>query len=84
MGACTERCWTPVPCPVCGQGLPPRGRDVPAAVGLPSCCEEHQYAAARNPRHLWDEHDSARHYTDPNGWKEHVAGCERCGERYIP
>lgn len=31
-----------------------------------------------NPRHLWDEHDSARWYTDPIGWEQHEKTCVEC------
>ena len=31
-----------------------------------------------NPRHLWDEHDSTRWYTDPEGWNDHEASCKEC------
>lgn len=74
---CTPRCWTPIPCPECGQSLPPRGRDIPLAMNLPQCCEE-AVSTPYNTRHLWSEHDSTRYYTDPEGWEEHVAGCEKC------
>lgn len=77
--ACGVPCWTAMPCPVCGAGLPPRARSVPAEMeqGFKACCREHMRDPA-NVRHLWDEHDDCRHYTDPEGWREHVKGCERC------
>jgi hypothetical protein len=62
---CTSRCWTPVPCPECGNELPPRGRDVAPEYGLPDCCERHRYDSDINPRHLWNESDSDRAYVDP-------------------
>jgi hypothetical protein len=51
----------------------------------PACaCEPHEgdgldWSAVRR-RHLWDEHDSTRHYTDPEGWAAHEASCETCKE----
>ena len=74
---CTERCWTPVPCPTCGSPLPPRGRSVPLEMNPADCCEEAR-TGPLNVRHLWSEHDSTRHYTDPEGWAEHVKNCEDC------
>lgn len=44
---------------------------------LADCCHENQHSEI-NKRHLWDEHDSDRHYIDPEGWKEHVATCRVC------
>lgn len=50
---CTPACAKPVPCPVCGANLPPRGRSV-APEAIPSqCCMEHRYDAT-NTRHLWN------------------------------
>lgn len=43
------------------------------------CCHERQHSSM-NTRHLWNEHDSDRHYADPEGWKQHVATCEVCNE----
>lgn len=74
---CTSDCWKVVLCPECGNQLPPRGRSVPMAMQPPDCCMEHRHAQI-NTRHLWDEHDSTRHYTDPDGWARHVASCEQC------
>lgn len=74
---CTERCWLAVRCPACGRPVGPRGRSQPLEVSGGPCCEDFRTSAA-NERHLWDEHDSARHYTDPEGWAAHAAGCERC------
>ena len=54
---CTPACWTTVPCPVCGNDLPPRGRSVPLAMNLPTCCEEHRYDGA-NKRHWWNEDEA--------------------------
>lgn len=75
--SCTPKCWTPVPCPVCGNSLPPRGRSVAMAMNPPQCCMEQQNTAI-NTRHMWSEHDSDRHYFDPEGWAEHVQDCEEC------
>jgi hypothetical protein len=70
---CSEKCWTPVSCPTHGDSMYPFGR---SHVGY-ECCEN--YADSNlNPRHLWNEHDSTRWYTDPEGWDEHVATCEEC------
>ena len=79
MNGCTEVCWTPVDCPNCGAPASPFGRDDRA----PSCtCEPREgdgldWEAVRR-RHLWSEHDSARWYIDPEGWKAHEAACETC------
>lgn len=72
---CTEVCWTPVPCPVHGDLMYPRGRD--AGLYAQYCCDKYQDWDV-NPRHLWSEHDSTRWYTDPEGWNEHERTCERC------
>lgn len=77
MAICTPACWTPVTCPTCGNTLPPAGRSVPLEMHLSDCCLEMQ-SNGFNKRHLWDEHDSTRHYIDPDGWAEHVAACARC------
>ena len=72
MTGCTEKCWTPTPCPDHGEPMHPFGR----SSGLDSydCCEN--YARSEiNPRHLWDEHDSTRWYTDPDGWNAHAESC---------
>ncbi len=75
---CTERCWTAVPCPECGNSLPPRGRSVPLEMNTPMCCEKHARDPTINPRHSWDIHDSERSYMDPEGWKAHLAECAEC------
>ena len=49
---CTPACAETVPCPVCGNALPPCGRSVAPEVCLPDCCETHRYDLA-NTRHLW-------------------------------
>ncbi len=74
---CGPRCWMPVRCPSCGNRLPPRGRSSPLEMSPDSCCAEAQNTQA-NTRHLWSEHDSTRHYTDPEGWAAHVRDCEEC------
>lgn len=74
---CTESCWKPAPCPTCARPMYPRGRDVPLGCYEAECCREARYSAA-NQRHLWSEHDSTRGYSDPEGWAEHVTGCEEC------
>lgn len=57
---CTPACWTPVPCPRCGNELPPRGRSMPPEMGIMDCCDEARMDPAVNPRHLWseDEHEA--------------------------
>jgi len=46
-------------------------------MGAEGCCEN--YAKSEiNPRHLWNEHDSTRIYTDPAGWDDHEATCKEC------
>jgi hypothetical protein len=74
---CSEKCWTPVPCPICGCALYPAGRSVPMAFNEADCCAMARNSKA-NTRHLWDEHDSTRHYTDPAGWAEHERTCAQC------
>jgi hypothetical protein len=74
---CGERCWTPTACPECGGALGPRGRSLPLEMSYSSCCEDARQDAS-NHRHLWDEHDSTRFYTDPFGWLKHTESCERC------
>ena len=49
---CSAACAAAVPCPVCGDDLPPRGRSVAMEANLSQCCEEHRYDKA-NTRHLW-------------------------------
>jgi hypothetical protein len=73
---CTEACWTPVPCPECGRYLQPRGRDAAGAYEA-QCCLDAKHGEGYH-RHLWDEHDGARGYTDPEGWARHVAACQEC------
>lgn len=71
---CTERCWTPKPCPDHGDDMNPFGRS--AGDYAHYCCEN--YAKSEiNPRHLWNEHDSTRWYTDPVGWTLHTQLCVR-------
>lgn len=72
---CTEKCWTPTRCPDHGDPMNPFGRSAP--LGAEGCCDN--YAKSDNPRHLWSEHDSTRHYTDPEGWAAHEAACQQCG-----
>lgn len=54
--------------------MPPFGRSIAGWY----CCDRRAESAV-NPRHLWDEHDSTRWYTDPEGWDEHERSCPRCG-----
>lgn len=75
---CSEKCWTPVPCPDHGDPMTPFGRSAPA--GDWQCCENYAKSAL-NPRHLWDEHDSTRWYTDTRGWNEHERDCEICNPK---
>jgi hypothetical protein len=56
-GSCMPVCWTPVPCPVCGRGLPPWGRSVPLEMALAPCCDDARHATA-NRRHLWSEEET--------------------------
>ena len=72
---CTEKCWTPVPCPDHGDLMQPFGRS--AGLGAYKCCDNCRRSEI-NPRHLWNEHDSTRWYTDPDGWAEHEASCAGC------
>ena len=79
MSACSEKCWTPVACPDHGDAMNPFGR---SSEGW-DCCERRMESAV-NPRHLWDEHDSSRWYTDPLGWAEHESGCQKCSPEEAP
>jgi hypothetical protein len=72
---CSEKCWTPVPCPVHGDFMPPAGRSAPLEMHI--CCDNCADSTV-NPRHLWSIHDSTRWYTDPEGWKAHVSSCDDC------
>lgn len=74
---CDARCWTPMPCPTCGHPLLPHGRSAPMEMYEAPCCEDARHSDA-NTRHLWDEHDSTRHYTDPEGWAAHERECPQC------
>lgn len=73
---CTEACWTPVHCPDHDDTMPPRGRSAPLSAHV--CCENY-VKSDLNPRHLWNEHDSTRWYTDRAGWDEHERTCPECG-----
>ena len=73
---CSAKCWKPLECPTCGNDVPPRGRSVALEANPPQCCMDGQYDRA-NYRHLWDEHDSTRHFSDPVGWAEHCEACDR-------
>jgi hypothetical protein len=75
---CTAQCWMSVRCPACGNSLGPRGRSMPLEMSGSSCCEDARQDHRVNPRHLWDEHDSTRYYTDPEGWAAHERACEAC------
>lgn len=77
MGACSEKCWTPVVCEVCSIEMPPAGRS--ASDTYMTCAHQH---GVTNTRHLWDRHDSSRSYTDPEGWEMHVDECQRCRVDY--
>lgn len=73
---CSEKCWTTAICPVHEEDMDPFGRD---SGDYPDrCCEESFSDKTLNPRHLWSIHDSTRWYSDPDGWTEHEAECERC------
>ena len=72
---CTEKCWTAVACPDHGDRMYPFGRS--AGDYAYYCCDNHMLPRV-NPRHLWNEHDSTRWYTDPEGWNTHEASCKEC------
>lgn len=79
---CYEACWAEEVCAVCHRVKVPVGRDLPMAAGGGYCdgdCRGYGWPK----RHLWDEHDKARHYTDPDGWAAHEASCARCGADLI-
>ena len=69
---CTEKCWTPIICETHGNRLEPAGRS--GADYVPCDCKN----TVENTCHLWDEHDSTRWYTDPDGWQEHETTCPQC------
>ena len=75
MSSCSEKCWTPVLCPEHGDRMPPFGRLVSEESHV--CCNSYGTSLV-NSRHLWDEHDSSRYYTDPTGWSEHENNCAKC------
>lgn len=75
MSTCAPSCWEPVRCPTHGREMTPLGRSAP--MEMISCCDAHADPKV-NTRHLWNEHDSTRHYTDPEGWAEHEKNCPEC------
>jgi hypothetical protein len=74
MVGCTEKCWEPIECPTHRQPMNPIGRSAP--LGFHDCCRNYAKSAI-NSRHLWDEHDSTRSYSDHVGWNLHAAKCDR-------
>lgn len=80
MTPCTPACWTPVTCTRCGKHKAPRGRSVPFEAASSYCNDDCAGYRIGPVPHLWSEHDSTRHYTDPSGWAAHVAGCGQCRE----
>lgn len=50
---CTFDCARPVPCPTCGNDLPPIGRSVAPEVNIPTCCDEARMDGRINTRHVW-------------------------------
>lgn len=77
MSGCSDKCWTPTLCPDHGDRMTPRGRSAPMDMWI--CCDN-RYDPSINECHLWDEHDSTRWYTDPEGWEAHEATCQQCME----
>lgn len=76
---CSAACWTPVDCTLCGKRKAPSGRSVPLAMANGYCDNDCAgYHQDPKPPHLWSEHDSTRHYTDPEGWAEHEKACPVC------
>jgi hypothetical protein len=75
VSGCTEECWTPSLCEH-GREMTPRGRSV--AIEAYVVCECYRDINLNPVRHLWHEHDSTRHYIDPEGWAAHEATCEQC------
>lgn len=65
---CDEKCWTPVPCPTCGDRLPPVGRSVPMERNISQCCSENQHTRA-NTCHFW----SKEHAIEEQTWREEFA-----------
>lgn len=73
---CGPKCWAPVKCPDHRNEMKPIGRWANPEWHF-ICCENYMRTEL-NTRHLWDEHDDARHYVDPSGWAEHYARCAEC------
>ncbi len=77
---CTEQCWTPVKCPAHSHEMTPLGRSAPLEMYQ---CSYNYTRSQVNPRHLWNEHDSTRWYSDPAGRDDHLRVCEQCQEMEI-
>ncbi len=80
MSACMPNCWEPVYCRVCGRPYSPIGRAV-ATEAASGYCDPHDPCDPSDKRwkpHLWSQHDSTRHYADPEGWAAHEASCDQC------
>ena len=77
--SCTPACWQEQRCEVCRRPIPPSGRSV-ALESVAGYCSSEDCSGhpIRNPRHLWDEHDSVRRYTDSTGWELHIVSYEQC------
>lgn len=77
--SCDAKCWTDVDCARCGLRKAPRGRSVPMEAANSYCSFDCPgYDQEPKPPHLWGEHDSCRHYSDPEGWAAHEADCNQC------
>jgi hypothetical protein len=74
MMGCTRKCWEASDCPLHGEPMNPFGRD--PGLNAYDCCENSGKSNI-NPRHLWDEHDTTRWFTDLAGWNAHAAKCDR-------
>jgi hypothetical protein len=77
---CTPACWTEARCTVCGGYKARDGRN--GRSDLLGTCRRPcpGYDLAPKAPHLYGPHDSDRAYFDPDGWREHVAGCVDCNE----
>lgn len=76
---CGPNCWRSVDCTLCGMRKQPIGRSMPMETAGSYCDEEcPAYRKDPYPPHLFSEHDSTRHYSDPKGWAAHEASCADC------
>lgn len=79
--SCDAKCWTPVTCEACLRTKQPNGRSVPMEAANGYCSYDCPgYGREPTAPHLWSEHDSNRHYSDPAGWAAHKDECPQCDD----